>query len=155
MSAPPRRDWSPTPSCGEDGVVLFDGVCVFCSRWVRFVVARDAGRRFRFMPIQSPAGARMAARLGIDAEAPETNAVVLNGIASFKSDAAIEVLRHLPGWRWVVLARGVPRPLRDRLYDLVASNRYRLFGRTKVCMLPAPGDRDRFLTGDERADHAG
>lgn len=155
MSAKPSRDWSPMPWGGEDGVVLYDGVCVFCSRWVRFVVARDDGRRFRFLPIQSTAGRRMAAAFGIDAEAPETNAVVLNGFASFKSDAAIEVLGHLPGWRWVSVVRRVPRSFRDRLYDLVASNRYRLFGRTTHCMVPDPGDRDRFLTGDQRTDHAG
>lgn len=155
MSATPSRDWSPIPWADDEGVVLYDGVCVFCSRWVRFVIDRDRRRLFRFLSIQSPAGRRMATAFGIDAEAPETNAVVLGGFARFKSDAAIAVLRSLPGWRWVVVARLLPRALRDRVYDLIASNRYRLFGRTTDCMVPAPGDRDRFLTDDQRTDHAG
>jgi predicted DCC family thiol-disulfide oxidoreductase YuxK len=60
----------------DDNVILFDGVCVFCSRWVRFVVARDKPACFRFTPIQSPYGTRLAQALGIDADDPDTNAVI-------------------------------------------------------------------------------
>src|ERR1700761_407664 len=85
----------------DDDVILFDGVCVFCSHWVRFVVARDKAVRFRFTPIQSPYGTRLALALGIDPNDPDTNAVIHDGIAHVKSDGALTVLSCLPGWSWV------------------------------------------------------
>ena len=60
----------------DDDVILYDGVCIFCSRWVRFVATRDIARRFRFTAIQSPYGTRLAQALGIDPDDPDTNAVV-------------------------------------------------------------------------------
>lgn len=138
--------WGPRPVTGvPDGLILFDGVCVFCSRWVAFVIARDREAAFRFMPIQSDGGRALAAKLGIDAEDPETNAVVIDGIAHCKSDAALEVLARLPGWSWTRLCRLAPRPLRDWLYDRIARNRYRIFGRREACMVPSPDVRARFL----------
>ena len=140
--------WRPVPTPDlQDGLILFDGVCLLCSAWVRFKVRRAPAARFRFVAIQDAAGRGMAARLGVSAAEPETNAVVLGGRAFFKSDAALAVLRHLPGWRWAVALRAVPRPLRDWTYDRIARNRYRLFGRTDVCMVPTPELSARFLGG--------
>ena len=113
----------------DDDVILYDGVCVFCSRWIRFVVARDTAARFRFTAIQSPYGTRLAKAFGIDPDDPDTNAVVHGGEVLLKSDGALTVLSHLPGWRWTRLFYAVPKPLRDAAYDLVARNRYRIFGR--------------------------
>lgn len=138
--------WSPQPAPDEpDGLILFDGVCVFCSRWVRFVIDRDPERRFRFVAIQSDRGRVLAARFGIDLDAPQTNAVVLGGRIFFKSDAALTVLSALQSTRPLRILRLAPRWLRDPAYDLIAQNRYRLFGRTEVCMIPSPDDRDRFI----------
>jgi predicted DCC family thiol-disulfide oxidoreductase YuxK len=95
----------------DDDVILYDGVCVFCSRWVRFVAVRDNDRRFRFTAIQSGYGTRLAQAFGIDPDDPDTNAVVHGGVAYFKSDAALTVLSHLPGWGWVRVLRSVPKPL--------------------------------------------
>jgi predicted DCC family thiol-disulfide oxidoreductase YuxK len=129
----------------DDDVILFDGVCVFCSRWVRFVVARDVAARFRFTPIQSPYGTRLAQALGIDADDPDTNAVVHGGVAYFKSDGALTVLSLLPGWNWVRMLFAVPRPLRDGVYNLVAKNRYRIFGKYDACIVPDAEMRSRVL----------
>ena len=85
----------------DDDVILYDGVCVFCSRWIRFVAARDVTRRFRFTAIQSGYGTRLAQAFGIDPDDPDTNAVIHGGVAYFKSDAALTVLGALPGWSWV------------------------------------------------------
>ncbi len=119
----------------DDGVILYDGVCIFCSRWVRFVATRDVAKRFRFTAIQSDYGRRLAQTLGIDAASPDTNAVVLNGRSLFKSDAAIAVISSLPYWRWVRALKLVPKSLRDAVYDLVARNRYRIFGTSSACYL--------------------
>ena len=138
--------WSPQPAPDEvDGLILFDGVCIFCSRWVRFVIARDPERRFRFVAVQSDAGRELAARHGIDPEAPQTNAVVWGGRIFFKSDAALTVLGRLRGARALARLKAVPRVLRDPVYDLFARNRYAIFGRTATCMVPTPGDRARFI----------
>lgn len=140
------KRWAPvsTPDL-PDGLILYDGVCVFCSRWVRFVIARDAAARFRFLPIQSERGRALAARLGVNPDAPETNAVVMDGRALMKSDAALAVLGVLKDVRWLGALRHVPRWMRDPLYDLIARNRYAIFGRTETCMVPGPEDRARFL----------
>ncbi|MBX9773582.1 MAG: DCC1-like thiol-disulfide oxidoreductase family protein [Xanthobacteraceae bacterium] len=128
-----------------DGLVVFDGVCVLCSGWVQFLLERDNADFFRFTPIQSRYGRALAQRLGIDPESPETNAVILGGRAYFKADSAIRALTHVPRWRWVRVFSIVPRRLRDWLYDRVARNRYRLFGRTESCMVPTPELMRRFV----------
>jgi predicted DCC family thiol-disulfide oxidoreductase YuxK len=129
----------------DDDVILFDGVCVFCSRWVRFVVARDKPARFRFTPIQSAYGTRLAQALGIDADDPDTNAVVHGGMAYFKSDGALTVLSLLPGWSWVRVLLLLPRFIRDGVYNLVAENRYRIFGKYDTCIVPDGALKARVL----------
>jgi predicted DCC family thiol-disulfide oxidoreductase YuxK len=144
-----RNRWQPQPLAGvADGLILFDGVCVLCSWWVRVVIECDRAARFRFAPVQSRYGTVLATRLGISVETPETNAVVLGGCAYFKSDAAIAVVSNLPGWRWARVFVLVPRPVRDWLYDRVAVNRYRLFGRTAICLIPSPELAGRFVFDD-------
>ncbi len=139
--------WSPKPAPEEpDGLILFDGVCVFCSRWVRFVIDHDPERRFRFMAIQSERGRTLADRFGIDPDAPQTNAVILNGRITFKSDAALTVLGALAATRSLGVLKVVPYWLRDPVYDLIARNRYRVFGRTEACMVPTAEDRGRFVS---------
>jgi predicted DCC family thiol-disulfide oxidoreductase YuxK len=134
-----------TDSWPDDDVILYDGVCVFCSRWIRFVAARDVDRRFRFTAIQSGYGARLALAFGIDPGDPDTNAVIHGGVAYFKSDAALTVLANLPGWGWMRVLFAVPKPLRDAIYNLVARNRYRLFGKYEACFVPDASLRARVI----------
>jgi predicted DCC family thiol-disulfide oxidoreductase YuxK len=129
----------------DDDVILYDGVCVFCSRWVRFVAVRDVERRFRFTAIQSGYGTRLARALGIDPDDPDTNAVVHDSEVFLKSDAALTVLSHLQGWRWVRVLRSVPKPFRDAVYNLVARNRYRIFGKYETCFVPDAELRARVM----------
>jgi predicted DCC family thiol-disulfide oxidoreductase YuxK len=136
------RTTNPWP---DDDVILYDGVCVFCSRWVRFVAARDKNRRFRFTAIQSGYGTRLAQAFGIDPHDPDTNAVVHGGQAFFKSDAALTVLSLLPRWGWVCALRLVPKRLRDAVYNLVARNRYRIFGKYDSCFIPDASFRARVI----------
>jgi predicted DCC family thiol-disulfide oxidoreductase YuxK len=119
----------------DDGIILYDGVCVLCSGWMRFVLHRDPAALFRFTPIQSDYGRALARALGIDPDDPDTNALVWKGFAWRRSDAALTVVSQLPGWGWVRLLRIVPRALRDAVYRLVARTRYRVFGRHAVCDL--------------------
>ena len=129
----------------DDDVILYDGVCVFCSRWIRFVAARDTARRFRFTAIQSDYGSRLAQAFGIDPADPDTNAVVHGGVVYFKSDAALTVLSHLRGWGCTRVLRAVPKALRDAAYNLVARNRYRIFGKYETCFVPDESFRSRVM----------
>ena len=129
----------------DDDVILYDGVCVFCSRWVRFVAARDTAQRFRFTAIQSGYGTRLAQECGINPEDPDTNAVIHSGEVFFKSDAALKVLSLLPGWGWVRVLHLVPKSLRDAVYNLVARNRYRIFGKYEECFVPDESLRARVM----------
>ena len=129
----------------DDNVILYDGVCVFCSRWIRFVATRDTQRKFRFTAIQSPYGTRLAQAFGIDPADPDTNAVIHGGVAYFKSDAALTVLSALPGWGWTRTLFRAPKPVRNTVYSLVARNRYRIFGKYDRCFVPDAEMRTRVM----------
>jgi predicted DCC family thiol-disulfide oxidoreductase YuxK len=138
------------PRSPDDALILYDGACVFCSGWVRFIVRRDRAKRFRFTPMQSPYGRQLAETLGIDPDDPDTNAVILDGLALRRSDGALATLALLPGWGWVRTFRLLPRPLRDGLYTLIARNRYRLFGTHETCDIGAGDFADRVIWENTR-----
>ncbi|HEX4270687.1 MAG TPA: DCC1-like thiol-disulfide oxidoreductase family protein [Rhizomicrobium sp.] len=133
-------------SWSDDGIILYDGVCVLCSGWMRFVLARDTARRFRFTPIQSDYGRALALVLQIDPDDPDTNAVIWRGTAYRQSDAALRVVSLLPGFGWVTTLHIAPRPLRDMIYRLIARSRYRIWGRHTVCDLGGVSYADRVVT---------
>ena len=129
----------------EHPVLLFDGVCNLCNGVVRHVVRFDAAGTFRFAPLQSPVGEALLERHGLDAEAFDTFVLVDDGAAYEKSTAALRVARRLDGpWPLLWPLVFLPERLRDGVYDVVAANRYRLFGRTDECQLPPPELRERF-----------
>jgi predicted DCC family thiol-disulfide oxidoreductase YuxK len=132
-------------------LVLYDGVCGFCNRMNQFVLARDARALFDFASLQSPSGHRILQRFGKRAADLDTFYVVENYQSTApsllsKSSAALFVVRTIGGpWRWLAVLGGLPTALRNAGYDFVARRRYRLFGRSEVCMLPPPEHRQRFI----------
>ena len=130
----------------DDGIILYDGVCVLCSGWMRFVLRRDRQRLFRFAPIQSDYGRALARALDINPEDPDTNAVIWKGIAYRRSDAALRVVSLLPKLGWVRVLHIVPRVLCDAVYRLTARTRYRVWGRHAVCDLGGETYADRIVT---------
>jgi predicted DCC family thiol-disulfide oxidoreductase YuxK len=127
-------------------VVLFDGVCNLCNGFVAFVIPRDPRGRIRFAALQSDAARRLMAQTGVTAGGADSIVLVEGQRAFVRSDAALRIARHLR-FPWPILYGlvVVPRPLRDWIYDIVARNRFRWFGRRDVCMLPGPDTKDRFL----------
>jgi predicted DCC family thiol-disulfide oxidoreductase YuxK len=127
-------------------VVVFDGVCVLCSRWVRFIVARDPARRYRFAAMQSPTGRLLLQQHGLDPDDP-ASFLLLDGARPWTdSDAILRIVtRFGGGWGLAWVARLIPRAVRDRMYRGLARRRYRWFGKRDSCMLPSPEDADRFL----------
>lgn len=129
-----------------DDVVIFDGVCNLCARSVAFILRHEADPRLRFVPLQSTAGSRLMREIGLDPEDAKTFVLLAGGKAFVRSAAAVRVCAYFK-WPWKALAaaRLIPRPIRDRAYDLVARNRYRWFGRSEACMVPTPDLRARFI----------
>lgn len=143
----PGKTWKPEPAPDlPDGLVLFDGYCHVCSGGVQFLLARDKDHHFAYVPCQSPWGYEIMARYGIDRDFAESFAFVDNGRILFKSDAAIAIMRRLPYWRWAGMGWIIPRFIRDPLYDVLARNRYKWFGKRQSCMILPPGATARFLT---------
>jgi predicted DCC family thiol-disulfide oxidoreductase YuxK len=128
-------------------IILFDGVCSLCNRAVRVVLKRDKARAFRFAAMQSEAGRALLRECGLPERGVDYIVLVEGGRCHTKSDAVIRIATRLsPFWRcWALVARLVPRVLRDFKYGLIARWRYRLFGRRTTCMVPSPGVADRFL----------
>ncbi len=130
----------------EAPIIVFDGVCNLCSRWVGLVLAHDRAARFRFAAMQSEPGRRLLALHGLDPEDP-LSLLLIDGEAAYTdSEAIIRVLSAFGGaWRLARLARLAPAFVRDPLYRLVARNRYRWFGRRDACVLPPADAAERFL----------
>ncbi len=135
------------PAFADDRpIIVFDGHCALCTGWVRFVMARDTARRFRFLPAQSPLGHALYVHYGLDPEDFETNILLSGGRAWFKLEGSIRMAEIL-GFPWsaAALLRFLPERWQRALYDVVARNRLSFFGRHDACHRPAPADADRFL----------
>ena len=131
---------------GSRAVIVFDGVCVLCNGWVRFLLRHDHARRYRFAAMQSDAGRALLARHGLDPRDPASFLLIEGERAWTDSDAIRRVLAGLGGpWQFAHALAAVPRVVRDPLYRALARHRYRLFGRHADCLLPSAEARDRFL----------
>lgn len=130
----------------QDEVVLFDGVCKLCNGWAKFLIRHDHQRRFRLASVQSPQGQALLEWYGMPTDEYETLVLIRDGRAHVRSDAILRILGGLPlPWRLGVVGRVIPRLIRDWLYDRIARNRYRLFGRYDTCLVLTPDHRSRFL----------
>lgn len=130
----------------EDRVILFDGMCKLCNGWAQFIVRHDDQRIFRLCSVQSVEGKAILAWHGLPTETFATMLLVEGAAVYAKSDAFFQVVGQLPRpWCYVKMLSIVPRGFRDWLYDRVALNRYRLFGRYKQCVIPRKEDRERYL----------
>ncbi len=127
-------------------IIIFDGHCVLCSGFARFIIRHDRRAVFRLLAAQTPLGQAIYRHLNLDPIRFETNVLVQNGRFWIKSDGSIRMFALLGfPWSMALLLRVVPRTLLDWLYDWVARNRLRWFGSQSTCFLGDPADRDRFL----------
>ena len=134
----------------SSSVLLYDGQCGLCSGTVRFLLRHERRHSLQFAALDGAVSRRVIARhpelRGVDSvvwvDAPDTPAECV----MVRSEAALRVARYLGGaWRMALACRLVPRPVRDRAYDLVARHRHRLLGASRECMVPPADVRDRFL----------
>jgi len=141
------RDDPAVPRFPDDRpIVVFDGYCALCSGWAQFILRHDARGVFRLLPAETPLGRALYLHYGLDPQDYETNILIADGVATFKSEACIRMAEGLgPPWSLVGVARILPRRWRDRLYGILARNRLRVFGRRPSCYLPDARYADRFL----------
>lgn len=130
-----------------DKLILFDGVCNLCNGLVRFIIKRDSQGIIKFSPLQSSYAQAFLKDLKADPEKINTVVYVSEGRVFYKSLSILHLLKDLGGiWK---LAYGfiiIPAFLRDMLYDIIASVRYRIFGKKNSCMIPSDDIKERFLT---------
>jgi predicted DCC family thiol-disulfide oxidoreductase YuxK len=132
-------------------IVLYDGVCGLCNRVTQFLLKHDRKDMFRYASLQSDFAGKILRRHGADPTELDTVCVVLNYETPdekvlVRSDAVLYLSRKLGGiWAILAWARLIPRPIRDWVYNLVAANRYQVFGKYETCMLPEPRHRSKFL----------
>lgn len=128
-------------------IILFDGVCNLCDSAVQFVIKQDKKDVFRFVALQSELGQQILKHIGINPT--HINSIVLYepSIAYYyKSDAAIQIARNLGGFfHFGTIFRIIPTGIRNQLYDYIAKNRYKWYGKKESCMMPTEELKAKFL----------
>lgn len=127
-------------------IILFDGVCNLCNNSVTFVIKRDKKNRFKFAALQSEAGQELVERYRIDPAKTDSIILIDNNKAFIKSTAALKITKYLGGayplfYGLIIL----PVFLRNWVYDWIAKNRYKWYGKRESCMVPTPELRSKFL----------
>jgi predicted DCC family thiol-disulfide oxidoreductase YuxK len=132
-------------------IVLYDGVCGLCNRLNQFLLKRDRKDRLHFASLQSEFAQRVLRAHDLDAADLDTVYVILNHgtadeTALARSDAIIHAVQQLGGiWKIISLGKLLPRSLKNAIYNVVARNRYRVFGKSDSCVLPEPRHRQKFI----------
>ena len=128
-------------------IILFDGVCNLCENSVQYVIKHDKKDLFRFVALQSDLGQKILKHIGINSAHIDSIVLYQPGVAYFyKSTAAIEIAKGLSGFfSMASIFRILPSGLRDTIYDYVATNRYKWYGKKESCLLPTPELMSKFL----------
>jgi len=130
----------------EKPIIFFDGVCNLCNAWVQFVLKRDKRGRFLFASLQSGYAKENLPPELTASEALQSIVLKEGNSIKTKSSAALAITRHLSGlWPIFYVFIIIPKFLRDWIYDIVAKNRYRWFGKKDHCMVPSPNWKSRFI----------
>lgn len=127
-------------------LVVFDGVCNFCNSWVEFVHQRDSNKQFFFAPLQSDLGNEIINKYKIDSTKIDSIMYLKGKKLHLKSSAALRILKDLGGiWALLFVFIIVPPFIRNFVYDVIAKNRYKWFGKKDQCMIPEDHLRNQFL----------
>ena len=128
-------------------VILFDGICNFCNGAVNFTLKQDKRKALRFAALQAAAGQQLLQQFQLPQQDFNSFYFIEADKVYSSSTAALRVCRYFSWyWQWLQLFWIIPAFIRNGLYNLVARNRYRLFGQKEACMIPTPDVRQRFLS---------
>lgn len=127
-------------------IILFDGVCNLCSSVVQFIIKRDPSSKFKFASLQSDFGRAQLIRFNLNPDSLHSIVVIDDGEVFERSDAAFRIAKHLGGpWKIARVFKVLPKFLCDAFYNLLAANRYRIFGKMDRCMIPSEDMKERFI----------
>ncbi len=130
----------------QQPVILFDGVCNYCNSMVNFVIKQDKKKVFKFAALQSDSGQKLLKQYNLPTESFNSFILIDNGKVYQSSAAGLTVLKKLPWyWKWSQAFWIIPTFMRNAVYNIIAKNRYKWFGRKDTCMVPYQVVRDRFL----------
>ena len=128
-----------------NNIVLFDGVCNLCNRSVDFIIRNQKSHKLQFASLQSDVGKSIVNKSGLD-EIPDSVMLFVDGELLVRSDAALAISTYLKRpYVYGIIFKYVPKILRDSVYNLIAKNRYRWFGKKETCRVPSADERERFL----------
>ncbi|WP_026838586.1 thiol-disulfide oxidoreductase DCC family protein [Gillisia sp. JM1] len=128
-------------------IILFDGVCNLCNNAINFIIENDKKDIFRFASLQSDVGRKLVMDRGIDPEILDSIILIEPGVAYYeKSTAALKIAKELSGgYSLMKYFLYLPNSIRDGVYNIVAANRYKWFGKKESCMIPTPELKAKFL----------
>tara|TARA_R110002126_G_scaffold138964_3_gene283505 strand:+ start:33 stop:449 length:417 start_codon:yes stop_codon:yes gene_type:complete len=128
-------------------IILFDGVCNLCNSAVQFIIKRDSKDVFRFAALQSKIGQEICDYIALDSRKMDSIILYEPGKAyNYKSEAALKIASQLGFFYSLSLVfKIIPERIRNHIYDYVARNRYRWFGKKDACMIPTRQLKDKFL----------
>jgi predicted DCC family thiol-disulfide oxidoreductase YuxK len=127
-------------------VILFDGICNFCSSSVNFIIARDTKNRFRFAALQSDFGKRFLKQSGLNTQNLKTIILIEHGKFYTKTGAALRIAKYLKGfWKFFYVFIIIPPFIRNIVYYVIAKYRFTWFGKRDKCRVPSQEEKDKFL----------
>ena len=127
-------------------VILFDGVCNLCNGTVYWVIARDIKNQFHFASLQSPFGKQVLQNFGLADEYMNSIIFLDNNEIYMRSSAVLRILKHLGSfYQTAYVFILIPEFLRNAVYNFIAKNRYRWFGKKETCMVPTPKLKSKFI----------
>ncbi len=127
-------------------IIIFDGVCNFCNDAVNFILKRDKHKRFLFTPMQSNFAKTLIEKSQNEKADLDTIILIKDAVIFVRSEAALEIAKDIGGfWFLLRVLKLIPVPIRDYFYKVFANNRYKIFGRREVCMIPTQELKNRFI----------
>ncbi len=146
-----ERSFQPLYLCkmetNQKKILLFDGVCNLCNNAVQYVIKRDKNDLYRYAALQSDIGRKLTAERHIDTSQVDSIILIEPGVAYYtKSAAALKIAKSFGGlWGFAAILEWIPESLSNVVYDFVAKNRYRWYGKKEACMVPTPELKAKFL----------
>ena len=128
-------------------IIFFDGICNLCEQSVQFIIKHDKNDIFRFVALQSDLGQEILQYIGIADKNIDSIILYIPGKAYYyKSSAAIEIAKNLGGfWHYGTIFRVIPTAIRNNIYDYIAKNRYKWYGKKESCLIPTQKLEAKFL----------
>lgn len=126
-------------------IVIFDGVCNFCNQSVNLIIKNNKNKNINFAPLQSNAAKQLLTHFNMPTNYNNSIIFIENNTLYTKSAAVFKIIKHLGLLKYMRIFSILPTSLNNYLYDIIAENRYKWFGKADSCMIPTPELKARFL----------